>query len=90
MESPLPIPPDNPDNSSLLMELLNSSNIDEVDHMDLDFDEQIHNVMQAFGETSSTGSFDGSCKYLHFTVFVEWICFIVYTNCTRCWSQFLL
>ncbi|XP_071788241.1 endoplasmic reticulum membrane sensor NFE2L1-like isoform X2 [Asterias amurensis] len=62
LETPLPIPTETPDNSSLLMELLSSSNVDEVDPMDLDFDEQIHNVMQAFGETNSNASFEGSCS----------------------------
>ncbi|XP_038076797.1 nuclear factor erythroid 2-related factor 2-like isoform X2 [Patiria miniata] len=63
MESPLPInATDNQDNSSLLMELLNTSNVEEVDPMELDFDAQIHNVMQSFGENNSSASFDGSCS----------------------------
>ncbi|XP_022081666.1 nuclear factor erythroid 2-related factor 1-like isoform X2 [Acanthaster planci] len=62
LETPMPNATDNQDNSSLLMELLNTSSVGEVDPMDVDFDEQIQNVMQAFGETNSTSSFEGSCS----------------------------
>jgi hypothetical protein len=63
LDNPMPNTTDSQDNS-LLMELLNTSNVGEVDPMDLDFDDQIQNVMQASGETNSTSSYEGSCKYL--------------------------
>ena len=86
MESPLPT--DNPDNSSLLMELLNTSSVDEVDPMDLDFDEQINSMMHAFGETNSNASFEGSCKYCN--LFFRFLIFYISSCFTKIYSVILL